>query len=214
MVNLHKKYEFQNAQYKHSEHDSFTLERYEQFLKFFPNSAAHKKVLDVGCSTGRGGLRLKKLDPSIELFGLECVKERLDALPECYSKRIFGLSTNIPIEDKFFDVIVGGEFLEHLYPNDVDQTLCEFQRVLKIGGKLLLTTPNPNYVKHKIGGISVYDNPSHLTQHFPTVLKSRLMTHGFSGVRIYGSGKVSRYLGWHFPVLAVYGSYLIIANKY
>jgi ubiquinone/menaquinone biosynthesis C-methylase UbiE len=211
MVNTNEKYEVQNIQQEVSEHDPFTLERYEQFFKFFPEGIL--KVLDVGCNTGRGGARLKQLSQFISIFGIDCVQERLDALPECYSKRIYGLSTNIPIEDQFFDVIVAGEFIEHLYPIDVDKTLCEVQRVLKIGGRLLLTTPNPNYLRNKINRTSVY-GVSHLTQHFPRVLRLRLLMHGFSGVKIYGSGKVSRYLGWNFPIKAVYGSYLVVADKY
>lgn len=210
MVNLHKKYEVQNTQHNASERDSFTVERYEQFFNFFPQG--NPKVLDVGCSTGRGGLRLKKLNPNMTLSGLDCVRERLDTLPECYSKRVHGLSTDIPIEDRSIDVIVAGEFLEHLYPADVDKTLCEFQRVLRIGGRLLLTTPNPNYIKNKLNRTSVY-NVSHLTQHFPRVLRFRLQMHGFSRVQIYGSGKVSRYLGRNFPLMALYGSYLVSANK-
>ncbi len=212
MSNAHEKYEVKNVQQETSEHDPFTLERYEQFSKFFPKETL--KVLDVGCNTGRGGARLKELKQTIALFGLDCVQERLDTLPKCYLQGIYGLATDIPIEDKFFNVIVAGEFLEHLYPIDVDKTLCEFQRVLKIGGRLLLTTPNPNYVKNKISKKSVYGFASHLTQHFPNILQHRLLMHGFSGVRIYGSGKVSRYLGWGFPIKIVYGSYLVVADKY
>lgn len=210
MVNLHEKYEVQNTQQDFSEHDPFTLERYEQFFNFFP--PGNLKVLDIGCNTGRGGLRLKELNSSTTLWGLDCVQERLDTLPECYSKRVYGLSTDIPIKDRSVDVIVAGEFIEHLYPADVDKTLCEFQRVLRIGGRLLLTTPNPKYIKNKLYGTSVY-GVSHLTQHFPRVLRFRLQMHGFSGVRIYGSGKVSRYVGWNFPLMAVYGSYLILGDK-
>ena len=208
----HQKYEFQNSQQIVSEHDEFTLERYEQLAKFLPKNSECTNILDVGCNTGRGGLRLKTIKPSIALSGLDCVQERLNALPECYSNKVYGLSTKIPVEDRFFDAIVAGEFLEHLYPADVDQTLCEFQRVLKIGGRLLLTTPNPNYLKNKLEKKSVY-GVSHLTQHFPQILKVRLLIHGFSGVKLYGSGKMSRYLGYSFPILAVYGSYLVVANK-
>ena len=208
----HQKYEFQNSQQIVSEHDEFTLERYEQLAKFLPKNSECTNILDVGCNTGRGGLRLKTIKPSITLSGLDCVQERLNALPECYSNKVYGLSTKIPVEDRFFDAIVAGEFLEHLYPADVDQTLCEFQRVLKIGGRLLLTTPNPNYLKNKLEKKSVY-GVSHLTQHFPQILKVRLLIHGFSGVKLYGSGKMSRYLGYSFPILAVYGSYLVVANK-
>jgi ubiquinone/menaquinone biosynthesis C-methylase UbiE len=211
MVKLHEKYEVQNAQQDVSEHDPFTRERYDQFFRFFPKEAV--KILDVGCNTGRGGLRLKELNPNLTLLGLDCVQERLDALPECYSQGVYGLSTDIPIEDQSVDVIVAGELLEHLYPADVDKTLCEFQRILKIGGRLLLTTPNPHYIRSKLRGTSVY-GISHLTQHFPKVLRFRLQMHGFSGVQIYGSGKVSRHVGWYFPLMAVYGSYLVVANKW
>jgi ubiquinone/menaquinone biosynthesis C-methylase UbiE len=210
MINLHRKYEVQNVQQEVSEHDPFTRERYEQFFRFFPKGTTN--VLDVGCNNGRGGLRLKELDENLIVFGLDCVQKRLDSLPACYSKGIYGLSTEIPAEDMVFDVIVAGEFIEHLYPADVDKTLCEFQRVLKVGGRLLITTPNPNYIKNRISRTSVY-GISHLTQHFPRILQYRLLMHGFSRVRIYGSGKVSRYLGWYFPIKAVYGSYLVVANK-
>ena len=117
------------------------------------------------------------------------------------------------MDDRFFDVIVAGEFIEHLYPSDVDQTLSEFQRVLRINGRLLLTTPNPIYLKSRIKRETVY-GVSHLTQHFPRVLKLRLKMHGFSRIKIYGSGKVSRYFGANFPLISIYGSYLIKADKW
>jgi ubiquinone/menaquinone biosynthesis C-methylase UbiE len=211
MVNLQKKYEVQNRQEETSECDPFTVKRYEQFFRFFQKEAV--TVLDVGCNTGRGGMRLKELNPNLVLLGLDCVQERLDVLPDCYSQKVCGLSTEIPLDDQSVDVITAGEFLEHLYPADVDRTICEFQRVLKVGGRLLLTTPNPHYIKNKIGGTSIYCI-SHLTQHFPKILKSRLKMHGFSGVKLYGSGQVSKYLSSHFPLMSIYGSYLAVANKY
>jgi hypothetical protein len=38
--------------------------------------------------------------------------------------------------------------------------------------------------------------------------------HGFSNVKTLGTGRVSRYLGCHFPLLSVYGSYMIYGDKY
>lgn len=212
MLQTQKKYETQNLKQHGSEHDSFTEDRYSQFFSFFPEK--YQEILDIGCNTGRGGLRLNELAPNSNLLGLDCVKNRLDNLPTCYSQGVYGLSTDIPLEDRCIDAIVAGEFLEHLYPADVDQTLCEFQRVLRIGGRLLMTTPNPNYIRNRfIQKSSVY-GVGHLTQHFPGILQDRLKMHGFSDVRIYGSGRMSRYLGWHFPVLSMYGSYLVVADKW
>jgi ubiquinone/menaquinone biosynthesis C-methylase UbiE len=207
---LHQKYEQQNTLQTAAERDTFTFKRYEQFQRYFPRSA--RRVLDVGCATGRGGLRLKQIDPSLSICGLDCVKSRLAELPDCYDQRIYGLSNAIPAGDGEFDAVFAGEFLEHLYPSDVDNSICEFQRVLSVGGRLLLTTPNPHYLKNTFQKSSIY-SVSHLTQHFPSVLKHRLKMHGFSHVRIVGSGKVSRYVGYHFPLLAVYGSYLIFGDK-
>jgi len=210
MNDIQEKYEAKNVQQKVSENDAFTLERYDQFCRYLPKGAVN--ILDVGCNTGRGGKRLKDKDESLSIHGLDCVKERLDALPDAYSDGVYGLSTEIPVKDELYNVIVAGEFLEHLYPADVDKTLCEFQRVLKVGGRLLLTTPNPGYLRNKLTGATVY-SVGHLTQHYPRILSLRLKMHGFSGIKVYGSGKMTRYLGCHFPILAMYGSYLVLADK-
>jgi ubiquinone/menaquinone biosynthesis C-methylase UbiE len=211
LTEILEKYIAQNLEQVYSETDTFTGERYLQFHRFLPKDA--QSILDVGANTGRGGQRLAELKPFYQLTALDCVQSRLDALPKCYGGVICGLSNHIPAEDRSFDAIVAGEFLEHLYPSDVDPTLCEFQRVLKVGGRLLMTTPNPAYIRLWLSGGTVY-TVSHLTQHWPTNLKTRLQIHGFSRVRIYGSGKASRYLGYYFPIQALYGSYLIIGDKY
>ena len=204
-------YEEQNIRQVVSEEDAFTIERYEQFARLLPARAL--KILDVGCNTGRGGHRIKELNPRLEITGLDAVSSRLDQLPQAtYSEVYHGLSTSIPAPDCSFDAVLAGEFIEHLYPADVDPTLCEFQRVLSIGGRLLLTTPNPRYIKNSMSGATVY-GVSHLTQHYPLILRRRLMAHGFAHVKIRGSGKVSRHLGTRIPILAVYGSYLVSADK-
>jgi ubiquinone/menaquinone biosynthesis C-methylase UbiE len=190
--------------------DSFTPERYAQFARYLPATA--KKILDVGCAEGRGGVELKKLRPDIELGGLDCVAERLTALPPAYTSNVHGLTTSIPADDLTYDAIVAGEFLEHLYPSDVDPTLCEFQRILKVGGYLMMTTPNPNSLKLRWNKGSVL-GASHLTQHYPNLLKQRLLMHGFNHVRLLGSGKAIRKFGDRFPCLSLYGSFLVIAEK-
>lgn len=203
-------YEAQNLPQEGATTDEFTLERYTQFSRHLPPRTV--SVLDVGCADGRGGARLKELRPNLSLAGLDCVEERLEALPPSYGRRILGLSTEIPAEDQSFDAIVAGEFLEHLYPADVDRTLCEFQRVLKIGGRLLMTTPHPTCILNRFFGRTVYGT-SHLTQHHPKILVTRLLMHGFNKVVLRGSGKAIRKFGERFPVFGVYGSYLVRADK-
>ena len=204
-------YEELNAQQEISEKDPFTPERYRQFYRFLPVNA--KTVLDIGCNTGRGGQVLKKLNQELEIFGLDCVKDRLNKLPdEAYEQGIYGLSTNIPCDECKFDVVVAGEFIEHISPLDVDKTLAEIFRVLKIGGRFLLTTPNPLDLKKRIRGESVLGG-AHISQHFHDALRLKLRMIGYSRIKVYGSGKVTRYLGYHFPYLHIYGSYLMIGDK-
>lgn len=203
-------YEGINIKQTASEEDPFTLERYQQFYKYFPKNAI--KVLDIGCNTGRGGVLLKKNNPSFEVTGIDIVRDRLDRLPkEAYSNVIHGSTTQIPCKDNSFDVIVAGEFIEHLHPSDVDCTISEVFRILKMGGRFLLTTPNPEDIKRKLRRESVLGG-AHLSQHFQKELKQKLNKVGFSNIKVFGSGKTTRILGEHFPFF-VYGSYLAMGDK-
>jgi ubiquinone/menaquinone biosynthesis C-methylase UbiE len=196
-----------------SERDSFTPARYRQMQSHFPEHA--KVILDVGCNTGRGGIVLKTINPAYELTGLDCVPERLAALDRTvYLRTICGFSNEIPVGNKSFDAIVGGEFIEHVPPSQIDATLAEFFRILRLKGRLLLTTPNPNYLKNKVKGLSVLLDDSHLTQHYPDALAHRMRLTGYSRISIFGSGRVSVFLGQRFPWLPVYGSYLIQGDKW
>jgi len=208
---LENDYERLNQEQKGSEKDPFTEERYQQFFRCFPDKA--RRILDVGCNTGRGGAVLRRFNPELYLVGLDCLQERLQRLPlGVYNDRIQGYSTAIDALDDSFDVICAGEFIEHLKINDVEQTLHEFWRVLKSGGTLLITTPNPDYLRLKLTGGSVLGG-AHLSQHRVKDLTRTLQGVGFVEIRIKGSGKVSRYLGQNFPLLSFYGSYLVSAEK-
>jgi ubiquinone/menaquinone biosynthesis C-methylase UbiE len=210
MSTVLEKYELYNLAQSISEEDTFTLERYEQFHRYMPEGAT--TVLDVGAGLGRGGARLAELNPKYKISAIDVVKSRLDRLPECYEQGLLGSATKLPIDDQSFDMIVAGEFIEHLYPADVDPAICEFQRVLKVGGRLMMTTPNPGSLTLRLKKGTIY-TVGHLTQHWPEEMKHRLRMHGFSRVRIIGSGKSTRYIGYHFPILSAYGSYLVIGDK-
>ena len=200
-----------NVAQEFSETDSFTPKRYSQFCQNLPIDA--RDVLDVGCNTGRGGAVLKRRRPALRIIGLDCVPARLERLNRSvYSSIICGYSTAIPLPDASLDSIVAGEFIEHLYGQDVGPTLREFLRLLRPGGVLLLTTPNPQYLRLRLTGGSVLGG-AHLSEHYPRQLVQRLERLGYQRVRLRGSGRVSTLLGTHFPWLAVYGSYLVAAHR-
>ena len=208
---MKKKYESQNLLQKISEKDTFTKVRYAQFYSHFNKSSKH--ILDLGCNTGTRGSVLKKIDNNLIIDGLDVVKQRLDKIiKKNYNKIYYSLSTKIPQVNNYYDCILLGEVIEHIYEDDIDKTFIEFFRVLKIGGKILLTTPNPLDIKKKIKKESILGGP-HVSQHYPHILKLRLKMHGFSNIKIRGTGKVSKYLGPYFPIW-IYGSYLISATKF
>jgi len=72
--------------------------------------------------------------------------------------------TSIPEDDNSFDVILCSEVLEHV-PDPV-QVLCEFSRLLRSGGKLILTAPFSSLVHmapyHYCSGFSQYWYEYHL----------------------------------------------------
>jgi SAM-dependent methyltransferase len=191
--------------------DPFTVERYLQFARHMRRDATD--VLDVGCHTGDGGRILKAKSPKLRIAGLDVCPEFVDRLPtDIYVAGISSSAASIGVKNASFDMVVAGEFIEHLAEADVESALGEFHRVLRDGGRLLLTTPNPSYYRLVLSGKSVIGG-SHLSQHEPGRLCKRLARHGFEGLRVLGSGRVSRLLGERFPLLAAYGSYLVVADK-
>jgi ubiquinone/menaquinone biosynthesis C-methylase UbiE len=185
-----------------SELDGYTPARYERFLTHLGQGAVD--VLDVGCSTGRGGAILKTRLPQLKITGLDCVSERLDKLDRSvYEDCVSAFSHDIPLAANSFDAIVAGEFIQCVAPPHVFPTLCEFFRLLRLRGRLVLTTPNPNGLKNRLQRLSVLHDEVQASQHFPASLRRRLEDVGFSGIKVYGCGRVSSYLGPHFPFLAV-----------
>ena len=92
-------------------------------------------LLDVGCGNG---YLLNQLVTKIdaELFGIDVYEME----PENWKYKKADLTKGIPFEDSSFDLVVFGEVIEHV--PDPDYLLEEIWRVLKPGGKIIVTTPN------------------------------------------------------------------------
>ena len=109
-------------------------------IKKIVNAVGEEEVvLDIGCFDGTiGELLLKKGN---KVYGIEISK---DAVNIAKKRGIIVKNTsaekNFPFEDKFFDVVIAGEIIEHLL--DTVSFLKEIKRVLKDNGRLILTTPN------------------------------------------------------------------------
>jgi methionine biosynthesis protein MetW len=115
--------------------------RFEEVAKIFAELRG-KRLLDVGCGDGDITLLLRKKIGAKEAYGVELAQEAVMAAKE---KGILAYQLDIdesefPFDNEFFDVIYCGEIIEHLF--NPDHLLKEVFRVLKKGGRCVITTPN------------------------------------------------------------------------
>lgn len=99
---------------------------------------APKRILDLGCSTGRLGERLRGLGHTVvgvDAMSLEGVSERLDGFVAA------DLNHGLPEEvGRGYDVVLAADILEHLV--DPEALLVEIADVLAPGGFIMVSVPN------------------------------------------------------------------------
>lgn len=192
--------------------DAFTTQRYilasGQLSKRPPSS-----LLEIGADTGVGAHSIHRYFRKCSITGFDCTNRLQPQNLEEYTAFVEGSATDLPFSDDSFSAVLALEVIEHLYPNHVERALGEVFRVLELGGMFVLTTPNPLAYRFRWRGRSILSKV-HKSQHYPRILKDRLLATGFSNVRVMGSGRATKYLGQHCPLLNLYGSYMICARKF
>jgi SAM-dependent methyltransferase len=142
----------QNNDYNawHSTHldDNDIFTPWHNFVKknLRPPDIENKIVLEIGC--GRGGFSnyLLKMYPAVEkLYACDYSKSALDIgkSKADFSPKLFWQEEDIQMlsfSNNTFDTIISCETIEHI-PNPI-KALEEIYRVLKPGGKFILTCPN------------------------------------------------------------------------
>lgn len=121
----------------------FSLER-----QIFKNEINEKnlKILDIGCGTGILGSYFRT-NQNCEVYGVEInesafqiARNNLDKVIKANIEVI-----DLPVDYNNFDYIILGDVLEHLI-NPI-ATINKIFKVLKPGGKILITVPNVRYWK-------------------------------------------------------------------
>ena len=120
--------------------DSF-LDKFLRWLRFgkvigyIPKDSV---VCDIGC--GQPAIFLKRISNLIK-YGIGFDEEAVDFSAKNYELRRQRILKDIPLADKSCDAVTMIAVLEHLtFPQEI---LNESFRILKTGGKLILTTPTP-----------------------------------------------------------------------
>jgi 2-polyprenyl-3-methyl-5-hydroxy-6-metoxy-1,4-benzoquinol methylase len=103
--------------------------------------AAGERVLDVGC--GEGWFAIELVRAGVEVVGIDVAEEPLRRArvrdPEL-DLRLADTDGPWPLEDASFDVVWAGETIEHVA--DTAGWCSQARRVLRPGGRLLLSTPD------------------------------------------------------------------------
>ncbi|MEM7031235.1 MAG: class I SAM-dependent methyltransferase [Chloroflexota bacterium] len=154
------------------------------------NVPAGCQVLDVGAGTGRYRPLFNHCEYKAQDFGQEPGTIGIYT-PLDYESDI----TNIPVDDQSFDVVICTEVLEHV-PEPI-LALKEIARILRPGGKLLLTAPLMSFLHqepyHFYGGYTPHWYEKFLTE-FGLTIESIEPNQGFFSFFGQESVRYSQYL--------------------
>lgn len=117
-----------------------------------------KKVLDLGCGSGRHLIYLAQL--GFEVYGIDLAetgikiaKDWLDEKDLHAELRIGSVYEKLPYEDDFFDAVISIRVIHHAKIEDIRKAIKEIQRVLKPRGLIFITvrkrTPKKRRLKFR-----------------------------------------------------------------
>jgi len=181
------------GRYHGPEGDVFALEELAPVAARFLD--ANAKVLEVGCGYGRNLMALASLLPGlvvgsdVDAGELQRSAAKRATLPREKFSRIELVQQEprrLPFRDGSFDMVVLWQVLEHLFGQELKQTVVsECVRVLKPGGVVLVETPNQWFP------VDYHDNKLPLV-HWVLPLPGReWLTHRVRGMKYHPSEYVS-----------------------
>jgi SAM-dependent methyltransferase len=147
-----------------------------------------ERVLDLGCGAGRFVAALQ--EAGAEPVGVELAEAALDRARRTApgaDLRLLEPDGSLPLEHASVDLVWCSEVLEHVA--DTAHLLLEVRRVLRPGGRLLVTVPFHGRVKAALIALTRFDahfDPlgQHLRFYTRTSLAATLTHSGFDDVRV------------------------------
>jgi len=161
------------------------MKRFKQIKKF-----ANGKILDIGFADF----------PNSTINGLIGIDLKTTLKPSNYYSVSRADALKIPFKKESFDTVIASELIEHL--ENASEFLRQCHSILKTGGHLLLSTPNPFYPPVIFFNLLMikkfYFNDTHLNLFPPRIMFKLLKKNGFHLEKILpGSGIV-------FPTKSVF----------
>jgi len=144
------------------------------------------EVLEIGCGVGRGMAAV--LNNCCSYTALDKNEQLIALLQEKHPQHRF-ITHNIPpltsLEDESFDFVISFQVIEHITEDDI--FVNEIHRVLKKGGKAIISTPN---IKQ-----SLSRNPWHIREYTAQELQELLAKYfvDIEMLGVAGNEKVMQY---------------------
>lgn len=123
---------------------NFTIDAFEEYESLQENQKL--KVLDIGCGVvplcnyvslkGHDVIALDPIKSDIDFL----IKNDMNQFYNSNVQYIHGYGEKLPFEDNSFDVVYSVSVMEHIASGNDLIVLSEMLRVLKVGGKLIITT--------------------------------------------------------------------------
>ncbi len=139
-------------------------QRFDWSLSVVKTLQRSMRILDVGCQTGEMCAMLKRLGHAA--YGIDADPAVINQARQRYPDTSFELASaedRLPYGAHEFDLVCAGDVIEHIRFTDV--FVNELNRVLTVGGTLILTTPFHGRLKAAL--VAVVNFESHFDPEFP-----------------------------------------------
>ncbi len=156
-------------------------------------------VLDVGCNAGwllgylkNAGLQIEGVEPSAVLAKIAANRTNA-VIHNSYLHEILN-------RDAVFDCITATDVIEHVPPENINQFIVSIQKLLKVGGIVIIKTPNVRFTyfkhlitsripkairKHLLKSLEVWDAKEHVIQWDAHALAVMFKKHGLEPVAVF-----------------------------
>lgn len=121
-------------------HENYWFRRHEKVYAAIEEAVVGDRVLEAGCGEGYGAARLASA--AARVVALDYDASAVSHVGRAYPRMrvVRGNLVAPPFEAGTYDVVVSLQTIEHLW--DQERFLAECGRVLRPGGRLILSTPN------------------------------------------------------------------------
>jgi len=155
-----------------------TKEECEHYARYrWASQMVRGEALDIACGTGYGARLLAR---SARVTGVDRDEDAVDKARARVTGRFLGAAVPpIPFPDETFDFVVCFETVEHIA--DDLEFIREIRRVLRVGGELLISTPNKDISASS--GVSL--NEWHVREYTLPSLKELLRNAGLELGDVY-----------------------------